>query len=352
MGIGSQVSWQTGDHVNVGRTGAVTPVAILEPIEIGGVEVSRATLHNEDEIVRKDVRIGDTVIVQRAGDVIPEIVTVITSKRRGDEKKFTMPKKCPVCSAEVMRPEDEAVARCTGIACPAKIKETIVHFASKRAMDIDGLGDKLIEQMVDKKLISDPADLYYLEKEDILKLERMGDKLARNILDAIEASKHRPLSRIIYALGIRHAGEHLSLLLANHFKNIEGLKSASYEELEGIFEIGPAVAQSIHAFFQQKQNLKVIEKLKKSGVQFPKVVEVKGPKSLEGKTFVCTGTMESLSRDEAEEIVQRLGGRASSSVSKNADYVVAGTSPGSKLEEAKRLGRPILSEEEFKKMVK
>ncbi|MBI3008298.1 MAG: NAD-dependent DNA ligase LigA, partial [Candidatus Omnitrophica bacterium] len=339
-------------EVNVGRTGAVTPVAILEPIEIGGVEVSRATLHNEDEIVRKDVRIGDTVIVQRAGDVIPEIVTVITSKRRGDEKKFTMPKKCPVCGAEVMRPEDEAVARCTGIACPAKIKETIVHFASKRAMDIDGLGDKLIEQMVDKKLISDPADLYYLEKEDILKLERMGDKLARNILDAIEASKHRPLSRIIYALGIRHAGEHLSLLLANHFKNIEGLKSASYEELEGIFEIGPAVAQSIHAFFQQKQNLKVIEKLKKSGVQFPKVAEVKGPKPLEGKTFVFTGTMESLSRNEAEEIVQRLGGRASSSVSKNADYVVAGTSPGSKLEEAKRLGRTILSEEEFKKMIK
>lgn len=339
-------------QVNVGRTGAVTPVAILEPIEIGGVEVSRATLHNEDEIVRKDVRIGDTVIVQRAGDVIPEVVAVVTSKRRGDEKKFTMPKKCPACGAEVMRPGDEAVARCTGIACSARIKETIVHFASKRAMDIDGLGDKLIEQMVDKKLISDPADLYYLQKEDILKLERMGDKLAQNILDAIEASKNRPLSRIIYALGIRHVGEHISSLLAGQFLGFEKLKSATYEELEGIYEIGPAVAQSIHTFFQQKQNLNVIEKLKNSGVQFPKMTEVKGPKPLRRKTFVFTGGLESFSRDEAEEIVKKLGGRASTSVSKNTDYIVAGTSPGSKLDDAKRLGIIILSEEEFKKMIK
>jgi len=338
-------------QVNVGRTGAVTPVAILEPIEIGGVEVSRATLHNEDEIMRKDVRIGDTVIVQRAGDVIPEVVAVVTSKRTGNEKKFTMPKKCPACGADVGRTEDEAVARCTGIACPAKIKETIVHFASKRAMDVDGLGDKLIEQMVDKKLISDPADLYYLDKESLLKLERMGDKLARNILDAIEASKDRPLSRIIYALGIRHVGEHISSLLAGYFKDIERLKSASYEELEGIFEIGPAVAQSLHTFFRQRQNLKVVEKLKKAGVQFPKEVETKGPKPLEGKTFVLTGTLESFSRDEAEERIHKLGGRASSSVSKQTDYVVAGTNPGSKLDDAKRLGITILSEEEFKNMI-
>ncbi|MHC1566972.1 MAG: NAD-dependent DNA ligase LigA [Candidatus Syntropharchaeia archaeon] len=333
--------------VQVGRTGALTPVAILEPVEIGGVRVSRATLHNEDEIRRKDVRIGDMVIVERAGDVIPEVVGVMKSKRTGEEREFTMPSTCPVCGGEVMK--EEAVARCINPSCPAQLKERIRHFASKGAMDIEGLGPKIIEQLVENNLISDAADLYFLKKEDLLKLERMGDKLAENILGSIEKSKNTTLSRLIYALGIRHVGERIASILAEHFKDLENLKNAKYEDLIEIPEIGPEIARSIISFFAQEGTKRLLKKLGEAGVTYEK--EEKKEEILKGKIFVFTGKI-SMPRDEAKRIVESLGGRVTSSVSKKTDYVVVGENPGSKLEDARRLGIKILSEEEFRRMVK
>ncbi|MHC1582231.1 MAG: NAD-dependent DNA ligase LigA [Candidatus Syntropharchaeia archaeon] len=333
--------------VQVGRTGALTPVAILEPVEIGGVRVSRATLHNEDEIRRKDVRIGDMVIVERAGDVIPEVVGVMKSKRTGKEREFTMPSTCPVCGGEVMK--EEAVARCINPSCPAQLKERIRHFASKGAMDIEGLGPKIIEQLVENNLISDAADLYFLKKEDLLKLERMGDKLAENILGSIEKSKNTTLSRLIYALGIRHVGERIASILAEHFKDLENLKNAKYEDLIEIPEIGPEIARSIISFFAQEGTKRLLKKLGEAGVTYEK--EEKKEEILKGKIFVFTGKI-SMPRDEAKRIVESLGGRVTSSVSKKTDYVVVGENPGSKLEDARRLGIKILSEEEFRRMVK
>jgi len=333
----------------VGRTGALTPVALMEPVRVGGVEVSRATLHNQDEIDRLDVRIGDTVVIQRAGDVIPEVVQVITSKRTGTEKKFRMPSKCPVCGAEVIK--EEAIHRCIGLDCPAQLKGRIKHFASKRAMDIEGLGVKLIDQLVDKDLVKDVADIYYVSKEQLIELERMADKSAQNIIDAIEKSKTKPLSNFLYALGIRHVGETTAEDLTRHFPRLDDFFHLSEEDLMEVEGIGPEVAASVHQFFGDKKNRESIERLKKAGV---KVVEpkVKEKGKLAGKTFVFTGALKEFGRDEARNLVESSGGLTASSVSKRVDYVVVGEDPGSKFDKAKELGIRILTEEEFKKMVK
>jgi len=339
-------------EVKVGRTGALTPTAVLEPVRVGGVTVSSATLHNQDEIDRKDVRVGDTVVVQRAGDVIPEVVKVIPEKRTGKEKKFRIPDHCPACGSEVFRPEGEAVARCMGIACPAKLKETIIHFASRDAMNIEGLGEKIIEQLVDKGLIKDYADLYTLTREDMLTLERMGEKLAGNILSAIEKSKETSLDRLIYALGILHVGEHIAKLLAREFPSLEELSQASLEKLTSIRGIGEEIASSIVKFFQQKDNQRVIRKLKDGGVKYRPVRVQPRDRKWEGKTFVFTGALKTMSRAEAESKVESFGGQASSSVSKKTDFVVVGEDPGSKYEKAKALGVKILTEEEFLNMLR
>jgi DNA ligase (NAD+) len=337
--------------VSVGRTGALTPVAMLEPVRVGGVEVSRATLHNEDEVKKKDVRIGDTVVVQRAGDVIPEVVKVVESKRTGKEKKFVMPDKCPVCGSKAERPEGEAIHRCTGIACPAQIKENLSHFVWKGAMDMDGLGYKFLEQMVDKKIIKDQADLYFLKKEDLMKMDRMGDKLAENLLSAIDKSRNPSLTNLIFALGIRNVGYHLAGVLAKNFKSIDNLAKQSVEDLTQVHEIGPIVAQSIYNFFHNPKNLKVLEKLRKGGVKFP-VEKVKAKETpLSGKTFVLTGGLDSFTRDQARKLIEDLGGRVSSSVSKKTDFVIVGKDPGAKYDNALKLGVKTISEEEFEKMI-
>ena len=331
-------------EVGVGRTGALTPVAIMEPVNVGGVTVSRATLHNQDEINRKDVRIGDTVVIQRAGDVIPEVVMVVKSKRTGHEKPYAMPDKCPSCGADVVK--DEIVWRCPNVTCPAQVKESIRHFTSKAGMDIEGLGYKHIEQMVDRELIEDPSGIYSLSISDILKLERFADKSARNIIAAIDKSRETTLPRLIYALGIRDVGEHTAKLLANAFGTLDALKRAKYDDLIKIREIGPEVAKSILAFFAEERNLNLIDKILKGGVTYKIEKATKGG-PLDGKTFVFTGTLKRLSRDEAERVVESLGGRPTSSVSKKTDYVVAGEEAGSKLEKAKELGVKVITEEEF-----
>jgi DNA ligase (NAD+) len=333
--------------VSVGRTGALTPVAVLKPVVVGGVEVSKATLHNEDEIKRKDIMIGDTVIVTRAGDVIPEVVRVIKEKRK-HVKPFRMPDKCPACGEKVIRPPDEAVRRCININCPAQIKGRIFHFASKRAMDIDGFGEKLIEQLVDKKIIKDVSDIYNLKKEDLLNLERMGDKSAQNIIDAIDASRTRSFARFIYSLGIRHVGEHISAILADNFKNIETLMSSNEEKFRSIPGIGPEVANSIVSFFRDTKNRETIRKLLDNiRIEYKKETANK----LQGYTFVFTGTLKGMTREEARLRVEALGGKTSSSISKNIDYIVVGEDPGSKLDKAKKLGLTILNEEEFLKLI-
>jgi DNA ligase (NAD+) len=334
--------------VQVGRTGALTPVAVMEPVKVGGVEVSRATLHNQDEIDKKDVRIGDTVVIQRAGDVIPEVVQVIESKRTGKEKKFRMPSKCPVCGAEVIK--EEAIHRCIGLDCPAQLKGRIKHFASKRAMDIEGLGVKLIDQLVDKGLVKDVADIYYIEKEQLIELERMADKSAQNIIDAIEASKTKPLSKFLYALGVRQVGETTAEDLSRRFSRLDDFFHLSEEDLREVEGIGPEVSASVYQFFRDKKNKESIERLKKAGVT---VIEpkVKRKAKLAGKTFVFTGALKFFERDEARNIVESLGGMTASSVSKKVDFVVVGEDPGSKFDKAKELGIKTLTEEEFKKMI-
>ena len=344
--------------VNVGRTGALTPAAVLEPVRVGGVTVSSATLHNQDEIDRKDVRIGDTVVVQRAGDVIPEVVKVIPEKRTGKEKRFRLPDRCPVCGADVEKPkkgkgkdEEMAVAYCTNSACPARIKETIIHFASRDAMNIDGLGEKIVEQLVDRSLIKDYADLYALTLEDLLTLERMGEKLGGNILAAIEKSKKTSLDRLIYSLGILHVGEHVAKLLAREFSALEDLSQSTLEELKTITGIGDEIASSIVKFFQQPANQRVIQKLKERGVEYPSRPQPRS-KKWEGQSFVFTGVLKTMSREEAEAKVESMGGRASSSVSKKTHFVVVGEDPGSKYEKAQALGVKVITEDEFLRMLK
>ncbi len=331
--------------VGVGRTGALTPVAVLEPVWISGVEVSRATLHNEDEIARKDILVGDHVIVTRAGDVIPEVVRVVQEKRTGVERSFTMPSQCPVCGEEVVRPPGEAVRRCVNINCPAQIKARIVHFASKRALDIDGLGEKLVDQLVDRGIVSDVSDLYYLTREQLLSLERMADKSARNILSAIARSKQTSFHRFLYGLGIRHVGEHVATLLASRYTDVDALTAASPEELLSVREIGPEVASSILAFFHDGKNRRTIERMFNAGLIIS--YDTVRTRILEGKTFLFTGTLARFTREGARRAVEERGGGTASSVSKKVDFIVAGQDPGSKLDRAKGLGLTILSEDEF-----
>ena len=337
--------------VQVGRTGALTPVALLEPVQVAGVEVSRASLHNPDEVARKDVRTGDWVMVQRAGDVIPEIVEVLKERRTGAEKPFEMPKRCPICGSAVVRLEDEVVPRCVDLSCPAKLKESIVHFASKRAMDIEGLGDKTVDQLVERGLVKDIGDLYGLSKDAVLKLDRLADKSASNLIAAIERSKQTTFPRFLYALGIRHVGEHVADVLARQYSDWQALQRAGYEELQSIHEIGPRIAQSIVAFFQDTGNQGVLEKLHRSGVRATPLQRLAVDHALRGKTLVFTGELQTYTRAEAKRLVEARGGRVTSSVSRGTSYVVAGADAGSKLDQARKLGVSVLTEDEFQALL-
>lgn len=336
--------------VQVGRTGVLTPVAVLKPVRVSGVEVRRATLHNQDEMDRKDVRIGDTVIVQRAGDVIPEVVKVITSKRTGKEKKFKIPNVCPVCHATVERDPDEAAYRCTNFACTAQLKNRMEHFASKNAMNIDGMGNKLIDQLVEKDHLKQPSDLYQLDLKTLSELERMAEKSAQNTLKAIENSKKTSLERFIFALGIRHVGIHASKLLAKAFPEIQSLFNVTEEQLIELNEIGPEMASSITTFFHEPENQKQIQLLLDLGIVFKKEQRATSS-ALEGKTLVFTGTLTQITRDQAKQLAEDHGGRAASSVSRSTSYVVAGENAGSKLTKAEDLGVPVITEEEFLKLI-
>lgn len=337
------VEWQ------VGRTGALTPVARLRPVSVGGVVVSNATLHNPDEIARKGVHIGDSVIVKRAGDVIPRVESVVLARRPHDARPVIVPAHCPACGSDVVRLEGEAVPRCTGgLYCPAQRKEAIKHFAGRRAMDIEGLGDKLVEQLVDRELLEDVADLYRLRKDELASLERMGDKSAENLFNAIEKSKSTTLPRFLFALGIKDIGEATAQTLARHFGTLSALKEADQEALQQVPDVGPVVAESIHAFFAERHNRDVIDKLLDAGVHWAE--EKPRPREelpLAGKIFVLTGTLESMPRDEAKERLEALGAKVAGSVSKKTNYVVAGESAGSKLEKARELGIEILDEAQF-----
>src|SRR6056297_695596 len=337
--------------VGVGRTGALTPVAKLKPIVISGSRVQRATLHNEDEIRRKDIRIGYTVLIQKAGEVIPEIIKVIKEKRSGKEKIFNMPKKCPVCGSEVIKLAEEVVSRCNNISCPAQVKGRTKHFVSRQAMDIDGLGSALIEQLVDKKLIKDFADLYYLKKEDLVKLERMAEKSSENIIKAIENSKKRPLSNLIFALGVRYVGNYASKLLAQKIDNLFDLQDKNSEDLANIPEIGHKIAESIVLFFKKEENLQIIKKLKDAGVNLISQEKIAEKQRLKEKQFVLTGTLENFTREEARDAIERLGGRVTGNVTKKTDYLVLGKEPGQKYQKAKEININIIEEKEFKEML-
>jgi len=335
--------------VQVGRMGTLTPVAVMEPVNVGGVMVSRATLHNEDEIRKKDIRIGDTVVIQRAGDVIPEVVSVVTSRRTGEEKFFYMPSHCPECGSNVVRLEGEAAHRCVNLSCPAQIKEHIRHFASRDAMDIDGLGEKVAASLFDAGLIADPADLYFLTEEKLLPLERMAQKSVSNLLDSIQMSKTPAWDKFIFALGIRHVGEKTARLLAQHFAGIDELMGAGVEDLTQIKEIGPEIAHSIVGFFSEPKNREVIDKFLRAGVS-PLVQRQRKDRPLDGKYFVFTGTLETLGRNEAKTLVQDLGGTVQASVGGKTSFVVAGASPGSKLEQARNRAVAVITEKEFLKL--
>ena len=338
----------------VGRTGAITPTAVLEPVKVAGSTISRTTLHNEDFIREKDLKIGDTVVIQKQGDVIPEVVDVIRSKRTGDEKDFVMPETCPVCGAPVVKEEGEAVARCIGIECSAKLLQNIAHFASKEGMEIDGLGIKIIEQLVDKDLIKNIADLYTLTVEDVATLKKSGKKFAQNLIDAINTSKDNDLHKLLTALGIRHIGAKSAKGLTKRYKNIDEIANASLEELSMLDDVGLITAESVYKFFRQEQTIDLIEKLKTAGVN-TKVLKQEGDEKydnrFEGKTFVLTGSLEHYTRNQASEIIEKFGGKVSGSVSKKTSYVLAGEEAGSKLTKAQELGISVVTEEEFENMI-
>lgn len=338
--------------INVGRTGSLNPYAILEPVQVGGVTIKHAALHNEEDIHRKDIRIGDWVVVQRAGEVIPEVVEPIVSRRTGEEKIFYMPRQCPVCGAEVEKPEGEAMHRCTNAACPAQALERIKHFVSRGAMDIEGIGEKMSQALFEAGLVKDVGDIYYLTRDQLLSLERMADKSVSNILNSIERSKNRPLSRVIFALGITHIGEETAELLAEHFTSIDELARASREKLLEIPSIGPKIADSILAFFRQEENRRIIRKLREAGVKLEaEKVEAK-ELPLAGLEFVITGRLQAFTRQEAEARIKALGGKAGSDVTRKTNYLVVGEDPGSKLVRAQALGIKTLTEAEFLELIK
>ena len=337
---------------NVGRTGVITPLAILNPVLVAGSTISKTTLHNEDFIKQKDIRIGDTVVIQKAGDVIPEIVKSLKEKRTGEELEFQMPKLCPVCGAPTVRLEGEAAVRCTGTECPAKLYRNLVHFVSREAMNIDGLGENIIDQLLNKKLISNIADIYNLKFEDIASLKKNGTKFANNLINAIENSKQNDLYRLITALGIEHIGAKAAKTLAKKFNTMDNLENASLEELSNIEDIGPIMAESLVQFFEQEQTKDLLKKLKQAGVNMENLSQKKIDTRFEGKTFVLTGSLEKFTRDEASNIIEQFGGKVSSSVSKKTSYVLAGEDAGSKLTKAKDLRVTIISESEFEEMIK
>jgi len=340
--------------VQVGRTGTLTPVAVLEPVELAGSTVSRATLHNEDMIRAKDIRIGDTVVVEKGGDVIPEVVKAVADRRTGAEREFRMPEKCPECGADVVRLEGESAYRCVGgMACPAQVRESILHFASRDAMDIEGMGPSLVAQLIDAGLVKTVADIYDLKLEDVAALERMGKKSAENLLSAIEKSKSHPLHRLVFALGIRHVGERSARDLAEHFGTMDRLASATFSELTDVRDVGPKVAESVLAFFREPRNREILRRLADAGVNMKEAEKgvSAGKSPLAGKTVVLTGALERFTRKEAEEAVLARGGRVSGSVSRKTDYVVVGRDPGSKYEKARELGVTVLDEREFERLL-
>lgn len=347
-----------GIILRVGRTGVLTPTAVLTPVRLAGTTVSRAALHNEDYIREKDIHIGDTVIVQKAGDIIPEVVAVLPERRTGAEEAFTMPGRCPACGAAVVRPPGEAAHRCTGgLACPAQVLEGIIHFASRGAMDIQGLGPAIVAQLLEAGLIHDAADLYYLKKEDLVKLERFAEQSAGNLVAAIDASKEQPLERLLFALGIRNIGQRAARVLANHFGSLDRLAAASVEELTALPDIGPRIAGNIREFFSEPRNLAVLEKLKQAGVRLAAEAlgaaapdKLAGP--LTGKTFVLTGTLPGMTRREAEELITQAGGKVTSNVSRKTDYVIAGDNPGSKLDRARELGVPVIDADGLRQLLR
>ena len=336
----------------VGRTGAITPMAILEPVKVAGSTISKTTLHNEDFIKEKDIRVGDTIVVQKAGDVIPEILEVKKEKRDGTEQVFEMPKVCPVCGAPVVREEGEAVSRCIGIECPAKLVRNIIHFVSRECMNIDGLGDKIIEQLINRNLISNIADIYFLKFEDIATLKKNGQKFTQNLIEAINNSKNNDLYRLIAALGIRHIGKKAAKTLAKKYKTMDSLINASLESLAMTDDIGEISANSIYEFFRQDQTIDLINRLKEANVNMEALDTEDIDNRFEGKTFVLTGTLERFTRKEASDLIEKHGGKTSGSVSKKTDYVLAGEDAGSKLTKAQNLGVEIITEEQFEKMMK
>ena len=336
----------------VGRTGAITPMAILEPVKVAGSTISKTTLHNEDFIKEKDLRIGDRVIIQKAGDVIPEVVKAVAEKRTGEEKIFEMPRTCPVCGAMAIREEGEAAVRCMGVECPAKQYRSIIHFASREAMNIKGLGDSIIDELLTRNLISNIADIYSMKLEDFASLKQNGKKFAQNLIDSINASKNNEFYRVLNGLGIRHIGVKAAKGLAKKYKNIDNLMNATLEDLISTEDVGEIMAESVYNFFKQEQTLDLITKLKSAGINFEQEESEDSDGRFEGKIFVLTGALEKYSRKEAEEIIEKFGGKTSSSVSKKTSYVLAGEDSGSKLVKANELGITVISEAEFEEMIK
>ena len=339
-------------EIGIGRTGALTPVAVLKPVFLAGSVVQRATLHNEDELRRKDVMLGDTVLIQKAGEIIPEVVRVLPEKRTGQEREFVFPEKCPACHSPVVRPPGETVARCINSGCPAQVKEKIAHFASRNAMDTDGLGGSRVQLLLDEGLIKDAADIYYLKAEELMRLEKMGEKSADNLLQAIDKSRKNPLHRLLFALGIRFVGAQTAKILAEHYPDLKALKKASADELLLIPEIGEKTAAGIRSFFTNEANLDLLSRLQKAGVQMKNEDAGANKQIFSGKTFVLTGTLPNFTRQEAAEIIERLGGKVTGSVSKKTSYLLSGENSGSKYDKAVKLEVPIIDEDDWQRMIK